>query len=187
VTSRRLRSTAGPAAAAYFIATWIVAGLLREGYDPVENAISRLAEQGAPNRWIVTSGMAVFGVGALLFAPLLRRHAALAISIAGLASLGVAAFPCSAGCPRDGTTIDLVHAGFAALFYISFTATPVLQSRTPYALAISIVAAVSLSLHGLSIANGLMQRIGVTTLDLWLIYTGVTGRGWLRGEDARSR
>jgi hypothetical membrane protein len=187
VIFRRLRSTAGPAAAAYFIATWVVAGFLRDVYDPVDDAISRLAEQGAPNRWIVTSGMVVFGVGALSFAPLLKRPARLALSVAGLASLGVAVFPCSEGCPRDGATIDLVHAGFAALFYISFTATPVLQSRTRYAIAISTVAAISLSLHGLSIANGLMQRIGVTALDLWLIYTGVSGRGLLHGDNVRSR
>ncbi len=185
--SRRLRSLLGPVAAAYFICTWIVAGVIRAGYDPVEDAISRLAEQGAPNRWIVTSGMVVFGVGAIVFAPLLRRPAAVAIRVAGVASLVVAALPCSEGCPRDGTTVDLIHAGAAAVFYISFTAAPILQARSLLAFGSSTVAAVTLGLHGLTIANGLMQRIGVSTLDMWLIYVGVTGRDRVAGEERRHR
>jgi hypothetical protein len=122
---------------------------------------------------LVTSGIVAFGLGALLFAPLLKRPAMFALAAAGIASLGVATFPCSPGCPGEGAFIDLAHAVSAGLFYMSFTLTPVLHSRSPYAVITSVVAAVTLSLHGLTIANGLMQRIGVTTLDVWLIVTGV--------------
>jgi hypothetical protein len=70
----------------------------------------------------------------------------------------------------------LIHAGFAALFYVAFTLTPPLQARSPLNLVVAAVAGVALSLHGLSVANGLMQRIGITTLDAWLIYTALGGR-----------
>jgi hypothetical membrane protein len=176
VNTRSFRRLVGPTATAYFILSWVIAGALRDGYDPTRDAISRLAEQGAANRWIVTSGIVVFGIGAVIFAPLLKWPAMISLVVAGVASIGVASFPCSQGCPGSGTSTDLLHAGFATLFYISFTVTPVLQSRSRFSAVVSVVAAVALSLHGLGIANGLMQRIGLTTLDAWLIFVGLTGR-----------
>src|SRR5688500_6922534 len=109
IISRRTRAVAGIAGPTAFIASWLIAGWLREGYDPVNDAISRLAELGAPNRWIVSTGMVTFGGACLLFAPRLNRPASSVLSVAGVASLVVAAFPCTEGCPGPGTVTDAGH------------------------------------------------------------------------------
>ena len=175
----------GPAA---FISSWLVAGALRRGYDPIDQAISELAALDTPNRLIVTSGMVIFGLGSQFFASELRRRGqkrvGLAMTLAGLSSLGVAAFPCSEGCPGAGTSFtDTGHAVAAGLHYATFTAAPLLLSfdesargghRTFSALA-AIVAGLALSAQVLGIGpNGLMQRIGLTTNDVWMIVTALT-------------
>ena len=158
----------------------MVAGALRSGYDPVTDAISRLAELGAPNRWIVTSGMVAFGLGVLAFAGLLQRAATTALIVAGLASFAVAAFPCTQGCPGGGSFTDVAHVVAAAAFYVSFVLVPLLHHRRGPAVAVAIVAAVALALHGGGIGpNGLLQRVGLTLLDAWLL---VTALGYVRGE-----
>ena len=156
----------------YFISCWVYAGAIRDGYNPVRDAISRLAELGAPNRYIVTSGMVVFGVGCLLFAGLLRKPASISMTVAGLASFGVAAFPCTEGCPGFGSLTDTAHILFAGLHYVSFGLTPVLHSRKPVVLTIAGLAGLALLIQATGLGpNGLFQRIGLTTLDAWLIAT----------------
>ncbi len=157
-----------------FVTSWIVAGALRRGYDPLEQAISRLAELDADHRWIVTTGMIAFGIGATVFAPALRPAARVTLLVAGIASFGVAAFPCSSGCPAGGAVTDLGHAVAAGLLYIAFALTPVLQSRAPLDLAATVIGGMTLVSHVGGIGpSGLMQRIGLTTLDAWMVLTAV--------------
>src|SRR5688500_3106948 len=147
---------------------------MRRGYDPVTDAISRLAELGAPNRWIVTAGIVAFGLGALLFAPRLKRPAAVALALAGLASFAVALFPCTEGCPGPGTFTDTAHVVAAAAFYVSFVLVPILQADATIHVVVVGVAGTALALHGGGIGpNGLLQRAGLTLLDGWLIVTAL--------------
>ena len=148
----------------------MIAGALRQGYDPVNDAISRLAELGAENRWIVSTGMVTFGGACLAFAPRLRRPAATSLTIAGLASFGVAAFPCTEGCPGPSTPTDVGHSVSAGIHYVAFALTPLLHERKPLDVALAVLGGAALLAHGTGIEpNGLWQRVGLTLLDAWMI------------------
>lgn len=127
--------------------------------------------------------MVAFGLGAIAFAPCLRGRATIALVAAGLASFAVAAFPCTQGCPGNGSFTDIAHVITAGAFYLAFVSTPLLVEprRTP-TIVIATVAAISLVLHAGGVGpNGLLQRIGITLLDAWLF---VTALGYLRDTDA---
>lgn len=159
-----------------FVASWIVAGLIRQGYSPVDDPISRLAELGAENRWIVTSGMISFGVGCVLFAPQLSPRARTALTVAGLASWGVAAFPCTEGCGGSEFT-DRAHGVAAGILYLALTLAPVLHSRRPSSVFTSVVAGIALTMHVAGIGpGGMLQRIGLTTNDAWIVATALGSR-----------
>lgn len=169
----KVRATAGALAPLVFITSWVVAGLLRDGYSPVHDAISRLAELGAPTRWIVSAGMISFGIGCLLFAPCLRGNAVWAMRIAALSSFGVALFPCSPGCPGGSLLTDQGHAIAAGINYVSLAITPLLHSGRR-GLPPALLAGAFLTVHITGLGpNGLFQRAGLTTLDLWLITTAL--------------
>jgi hypothetical protein len=151
-----------------------VAGLIRPGYSPIDDPISRLAELGAVDRWIVTTRMVSFGVGCALFAPLLKKKARLALTVAAIASLGVAAFPCTEGCGGTVAFTDKAHTVSAGILYLALTLTPPLHSRSALSKATGIVAGIALSLHVLGIGpGGAFQRIGLTTNDAWIIATAI--------------
>jgi hypothetical protein len=156
-----------------FVTSWIVAGLLRRGYSPVDDPISKLAALGADQRWIVTSGMTAFGLGCAVFAPALHGRARTALAVAAIASLGVAAFPCTEGCNGDAFT-DKAHTVVAGILYLALTVTPVLHSRRPAPVVTSCVAGVALAMHVFGIGpGGLFQRIGLTTNDAWIVATAL--------------
>jgi hypothetical membrane protein len=173
----RLPRVAGVLGPSAFIASWVVAGALRDGYDPVHDAISRLAELGAANRWIVTTGMVTFGFSVIVFGRMLPKPAALLALVAGLASLAVAAFPCTEGCPGSGSFTDIAHVIAAATHYVALVGMALLASRTPGARIVVLGAGVALLLHGTGIgSNGALQRLGLTTLDAWMIATATSSR-----------
>ena len=168
----RKRAIAGAIGPLAFITSWVVAGALRSGYDPMSDAISRLAELGAENRWIVSTGMVTFGGACLAFAPCLRHPASISLRVAGAASLGVAAFPCTEGCPGPGTVTDVGHTIAAGVHYVAFVLTPVLHERRPVDVAVAALAGAALLAHGTGIEpNGALQRAGLTILDAWLFAT----------------
>jgi hypothetical protein len=180
------RSVAAVVGTVAFVASWIVAGAIRPGYDPASDAISRLAELGAQDRWIVTAGMIAFGLGCIAFAPVLRpvsRAAWMALFVAGLASFGVAIFPCTKGCPGpDGFDTNLGHILSAGLHYGAFCSVPISIARRSnggyrnLSLVAGLGAALALGGHAAGLGpNGLLQRIGLTTLDLWLVFTALRG------------
>jgi hypothetical membrane protein len=165
----------GPGA---FVGAWLACGATEPGYSPVDDAISRLAAVGASTRPLMTAGLVVYGTGVAVYAVPLRSSvpgsawkAALAT---GLAALGVAAFPLDAS-----STIDVVHGGVASVGYLTLAATPLLAARAlaasghRRAAAISVVVGV---VSGLCLAatvigpgHGLVQRIGLTLSDGWLV------------------
>ena len=88
-----------------YVATWAVAGALRDGYSPTRDAISELGELGASTAPAMTAAFVLFGLSALPFArvadrlPGAGRLLQVAIVVTGVATAGAGVFPCSAGCP----------------------------------------------------------------------------------------
>ncbi len=170
----------GPVA---FVAAWVVAGAATEGYSPVEDAISRLAAQGAATRAVMTAGFVAFGIGVPLYAVALRRTlpggAWVAAMASGLATLGVALFPLDRS--HAG---DRIHAVFAGAGYAALAVTPLLAARPLWrrgqrgaAVASMVIGAVSglcLAATVVGPAHGLFQRLGLTLVDAWLVATAVT-------------
>jgi hypothetical protein len=109
----RVAAACGVLGPASFVGAWLVGGLLRDdGYDPLHDAISRLAQVGVDTRPLMTAGFVAFGVLVPVWArelgrrwesPLLRR----VVTTAGVATLAVAALPLTR---EGGTTQDALHA-----------------------------------------------------------------------------
>ena len=168
----------GPVA---FVAAWSLAGLSARHYSPVGDAISRLAETGAPTRPAMTAGFVGFGVGVPLYSAALRRAiggpAWLTAAATGLATLGVAAVPL--GSP----TRDTVHGWIATAGYVTLAATPLLASRrfaqagrrrwTQASLISGIGAAMCLVATVPGPAHGLFQRLGLGFVDVWIVATAI--------------
>jgi hypothetical membrane protein len=164
--------------------------MLRDGYDFSNDAISRLAEQDAPRRWIVLTGIAIVSLASILLGVLVGRRwdakvAAVLMVIAGSSALALGIFPCSPGCPGiDAGFTDRMHSSAAAVHYITFGLSPLVlavDSRgfTPGAFkALSIFATVFGGAFLFSQftgwgPNGITQRVGLTTLDIWMVTTAV--------------
>lgn len=173
---RTLGALCGIAAPVAFVGAWLAGGLLREGYDPLEQAISQLAREGTPDRALMTAGLVAFGVLLPVWAVVLGRalgsgavHAATAV--AGLATLAVAALPLTR---EPGGTQDLLHGVAAGTGYVAMALTPLLAARrlSGAARATSLVTgAVSATcLVGTVLApdvSGLLQRTGLGVVDAW--------------------
>ncbi len=173
---------AGVLGPACFVGTWVLAGALRPGYSPVRDAISQLARTGAPRRALMTTAFVVFGVSIPVFGRALRNELAVSrwceasMILAGVATLGVAAFPLG----RDpGGPADLHHAICAVAGYIGTAGAPLLAApaiaaagRPRAALLARLVSgcsAVALGTSALVATPGLPQRIGLTVVDAWFV------------------
>jgi hypothetical membrane protein len=186
---------AGPTA---FVGAWLVGGVLADRYDPLADAISRLAEEGAPTAPLMTAGFIAFGVllpvwartlGELLRSSVLRA----VVTTAGVATLGVAVFPLTP--EGGGTTQDVLHAvaaglGYAAMAATPFVAAPALRRRgqARAALASIAVGAVSASALVASIAvedGGGLQRLGLTVVDAWHVVCATSVLAVIRRRSGR--
>lgn len=172
---------AGPTA---FVGAWLLGGTRLPGYDPLVDAISRLAAEGADTRPLMTSGLLAFGVlvpvwartlGDALDSAALRRT----VTTAGVATLAVAALPLTA---EGGTTQDALHAVAAGTGYLAMAATPIvaaplLRRRGHGRAAAASVAVGLVSAAGLvatllvgedgRVGSGGLQRLGLTVVDAW--------------------
>lgn len=169
----------GPTA---FLGAWVVGGATRAGYGPVSQAISQLAAVGAPDRYLMTAGFVIFGLGAAGYSLALRAAvpgpAWLAALATGLATLGVAAVPLG-----RSSAADVAHGGLAGAGYLALVALPLLAgrafdargARTLAALSnlAALVSAVALALSVWGPATGLFQRIGLTTGHAWMAASAV--------------
>jgi hypothetical protein len=129
-------------------------------------------------------------VGVPLFAMALRDPlpgpAWMTAAATGIATLGVAALP------LDGWAGDPAHAVVAGVGYVTLAATPLLAARPladlgyrRAAVASRAVGVTALAcLAGTTVADrsGLLQRLGLTLGDLWLVAAAV---GILRGGYGR--
>lgn len=172
----RIAGVVGPSA---FVAAWAVAGARRDGYSPVEDAISRLAELGSSTRPVMTAGFVTFGVAVPVFALGARRDlgpaATAALVVAGLATIGVAATPLG-----DGP--DTAHGVFAGVGYVAMAATPFLARGRRGAL-VSAVAAAALAATTIGPAHGLFQRLGLGVVDAWIVMTALRQREKRNGAE----
>lgn len=171
---RRAPGVIGPAA---FVAAWAIAGARRSGYSPIDDAISELARVGTSSRPMMTAGFVTFGVAVPAFALGARRElgtpAAIALTVAGVATLGVAGFPL-----RDGSSAT-AHAVCAAVGYAGIAAAPALASRRASGFALSAAAAVALAASTFDSTHGLFQRLGLGVVDAWIVAVA------LRSDDQR--
>ena len=178
----------GPAA---FVTAWSVLGATTSGYSPVDDAISRLAASGMSTRAAMSAGFGLFGAGMAAYGLSLRSVLpgpawALAVTT-GAATLAVAALPLgtSAG--------DLPHQVAAAVGYATLAALPPVAARpmadrgrrgwARYSQATGAVSAACLVASTVGPASGLLQRAGLTVVDLWVVGTAVA---MLRGGGAFS-
>ena len=169
----------GPAA---FISAWSIGGLAATHYSAIDDAISHLAEIGAPTRPFMTAGFIVFGVGLPIYSVALREALPgwswLTAAATGLATLGVAAAPL--GRSASG---DTLHGVFAGAGYVTLALTPLLAAgplrragRSALArvsIAVGAAAGISLLATTATDLNGLFQRLGLTVVDLWVVATAV--------------
>jgi hypothetical membrane protein len=181
VTRERLGALCGIAGPVAFVGAWLLGGALTEGYDPLAQAISELAAEGADTQPLMTAGLVTFGVlvpvwaqtlGRVLDAPRLR----VSVTVAGLSTLAVALFPLTR---EGGQPQDVAHAVSAGLGYAAMAATPLLaatalrrQERRRAALASAAVGAVSASALVASVLvdqGGGLQRLGLTVVDGWYV------------------
>jgi hypothetical membrane protein len=163
----------------------VTGGLLADGYDPTRQAISELAREGAPTAPVLTAGLVGFGVlipffagrlGRALDSPGLRT----AITVAGVGTVGVAGFPLSSG---GGEPQDLLHAVTAGAAYLGMALAPALGGRALHrrghvrsaaaSYAVSAVSAAALVGSVVVADGGLLQRVGLTVVDVWYAVAAV--------------
>src|SRR6478609_5521005 len=98
LTTRRpwsaLGLVAGPAA---FIGGWVIGGARTPGYSPINDAISRIAAIGAPNRELMTTAFVAYGASVIVGSTALRasplRRCWTLAAVNGAATIAVAALP----------------------------------------------------------------------------------------------
>ncbi len=193
----------GLVAVTAYVLGWLVAGRVRDGYDPSQQAISELFELGAPwpSRGLMIVGLALSGVAFLLLAPVLDRClpgegrlGPVLVAVAGIGTLGVIAAPCSPGCPGAATTpFDLWHTIAAGVGYGALVLAPLpfawrLRSAERTLAVWSVViggvaGALFLGYLGgaFAAAPGLAQRGFNTLADAWYVLIVV----WLLRRDRR--
>ena len=174
-----------------YIGGWLVAGWLRAGYDPREQAISELFELGAPwasRGWVVV-GLLLSGAALIAFGPALDRAlpgrgrlGPSLVVIAGVFTILVVAAPCSPGCPGTGTAWnDTAHTITAGVGYVSLVLAPLafawrLRAVAPrlaaWSLALGALALTGFVVRYLGVVPrwpGAQQRLFNTVADLWYL------------------
>ena len=187
---------------ALFVISWVVAAALEPSYSSVSQPVSALAARDAAHPWIVVAGIALFGLSfaalaAALWIALPRRRVAPVVLFAVIAAAVVAsaALRLDCGALDAQRCDDLWRAGqlswqHDAHKWLSL-AVSVLLIATPFALAHALApgtaAAVALSAGGAGLliaivsffsyqgpgaADGLVQRIGLAVVFVWVLIVG---------------
>jgi hypothetical protein len=181
LVSVRLQAVGGVVGPVAFVGAWSLAGLSAHHYSATQDAISRLAETGAPTRAAMTTGFVVFGLALPVYSRALRAAlggpAWITAFATGVATLGVAAVPLGA------PTRDTVHGWFAAAGYATLAATPLLASlrfasagRHAWANASRVAGFASGACLIATVAgpaHGLFQRLGLGIGDVWIVATAI--------------
>ncbi|WP_020377024.1 DUF998 domain-containing protein [Candidatus Microthrix parvicella] len=175
----------GPAA---FIGAWVAGTVVLDGYSPITDAISRLAAVGADTRWLMSTGFLAFAAASVPAAAAVRRavpgSAWTGVLGTGLATAAVAALPLD-----RSDTVDAAHglaaaAGYVLFVYAAAAATPPFHASgrrglAALSLGVAVLATTTLAATPFVEASGLLQRVGLTSLDVWLVSVStqiLTGR-----------
>lgn len=203
----RRASIGAIAGLAAYIGGWLVAGLVREGYDPFEQAISELFALGSPwsSRGWMVAGLLLSGIALMVFGPALHRGlpgrgrlGPALVVVAGVFTLLVVGAPCSAGCPGAGTAWnDTAHTITAGVGYLALVLAPlafgwrlrhVAPDLSAWSWAIGGAALVAFAIRYLGVVPhwpGFQQRVFNTLADLWYLVAAVwllrAGPGGRRG------
>lgn len=190
-----------------YVGTWATLGVVAEGYDPLRQAISELFDLAAPawQRRTLAGVLLVTGIALLPVGPVLDRvlpgrgrlGPALAV-LAGVGTLTVAFFPCTAGCPGVGTTFtDTMHTILAGGGYIGLVTAPLafawrLRHTAWRDLALAGLVLGGVATLGFVVRNlgvdalaGLQQRVFNTLADAWYVLAAVVALR--RGQSAAVR
>jgi hypothetical membrane protein len=173
------------------VLAWVVGGLRFEGYSPIDDAISRLAAQGASTQILMNMGFVGFGVCVPVYALALRRAlpgwAWASAATTGVATLAVAAFPLG-----YAESIDGWHNASAGVGYLSLAITPwlafsSLRGDRPrlawFGVACGCLSVVCLVLSvWVEGPNGFFQRLGLTATDAWIVASVPFVRARLAGN-----
>lgn len=177
--SARTAAACGIAGPVAFVGGWLVNGLRTDGYDPVVQAISQLARDGAPTQPVMTACFVTFGLLMPVWAPTVARQLGApalrpAVTVAGLATLAVALLPLTR---EPGGTQDQMHALSAGTGYVAMALTPLIAAvalrrsgRTTAAALSVLTGAVSAGCLVATVVaeqSGLFQRLGLGVVDLW--------------------
>ena len=181
-THRRLAfgGVIGPAA---FVSAWMLGGLLGDaGLSPIDDAISQLAAVDSNTRMLMTAGLLTFGFGVGAFAvsatSVLGARTALALAATAASTLAVAALPLG-----SSDAVDSLHGLAAGFGYITLVLAPI-AARKPLrrmgrqrlaaaGVLASTIAAVSLAASLTSAPTGLFQRLGIASVDIWIVAVAV--------------
>lgn len=180
----RFAGIAGPAA---FVGAWAVGSAVKDGYSPVSDTISRLAEQRTSTQPLMTAGFLGFGLLMPVFAwglgqALGSRAVQAAVTASAVGTLVVAACPPS---PEGGTSVDRLHLTAAGIAYAANVIGPLLVAphlrsrsarRASYVLSGAMAAALLGSL-AVDDQTGLLQRTGLTLYDAWAVTLALTVLG----------
>lgn len=161
----RIGGVAGPVG---FIAAWATASVIADRYSPVGQPISELAASGAATRPLMTAGFIAIAVGVAAFGSVLSPRGRAAAFVNAIATLAVAALPLNAG-------MDDAHGIAAGIAYLSLVAVAYLGGATPRLWGVAAVCLI-LSARGFEEFQGLLQRVGLTTVDAWIVWTSLRAR-----------
>ncbi|MEZ5183845.1 MAG: DUF998 domain-containing protein [Acidimicrobiales bacterium] len=181
----------GPVA---FVSAWAVGGARTPGYDPVADAISRIAAVGAPHRSLMTAGFVAYGVAVGVGSAALARSNL--SGTWGWAALNAGATLAVAATPLERSeAVDLLHGVAATTGYASITVLPLVAARSLRRLGLDRAATASLATGAISAAclaattlgpgKGALQRTGLLAGDAWLVAVGIAL--WRSGRDERRR
>jgi hypothetical membrane protein len=134
---RQRLALAGAVEAFWFLGLSLLLGILRAGYDPTHDAISRLGEQGsaAPLLWNVGG----FGIAAALYliyaiaiaGEFGRGWLFLATMLQAVAIAGSGVFSCDQGCPPlANSTSGTLHTVFGLPYFAITCLAPLIGART---------------------------------------------------------
>jgi hypothetical membrane protein len=170
----------GPVA---FVSAWILGALLDDaGLSPIDDAISQLAAVDSNTRMLMTAGLMTFGLGVGAFAvaatSVLGRRTALALAATAASTIAVAALPLG-----SFDAVDSLHGLAAGFGYITLVLAPI-AARKPLrrmgrrrlaaaGVLASTIAAVSLTVSLTSAPTGVFQRLGIASIDIWIVAVAV--------------
>lgn len=189
-------AVAGAAGVVFYVVSWVVAGALIDGFDPLRQAISETFAIGvAPAaRRLLTLALLVTGILLVADGPALHRAlpgeglvGPVLVVVAGLGTVAVAFAPCSEpGCPGAATsTMDTVHFLAATIGYVGLMTAPIafaVRVREPlprFSRLSFLIGGVAVALFLLRFAGfassfgGLQQRLFNTVADAWYVVAAV--------------